>query len=145
MTARWGRRRAAALDDDEGGRRSTGTEAGNARWGDGPEFLLACGRRIQAAPRLRSLDLGGRGVVLVGEEQRRGREAEEGRRSAGRGDAGYAERRGSARARRETRRAVLSRNLGSLLEESSFGCFAHSLFVTQRGEIGLDLGGLCWR
>ena len=84
MTARWGRRRAAALDDDEGGRRSTGTEAGNARWGDGPEFLLACGRRIQAAPRLRSLDLGGRGVMLVGEEQRRGREAEEGRRSAGR-------------------------------------------------------------
>ena len=78
MTARRGGRRAAVLDGDVGGRRSTGMDAG------GCEFLLACGRRIQYAPRLRPLDPGGRGAMLGGEEQRQGREAEEGRRRVGR-------------------------------------------------------------
>ena len=41
------------------------------------ELLLTCGRRIWAASRPRPLDLGRRGAVLGGEE-RRGREREEG-------------------------------------------------------------------
>lgn len=41
--------------------------------------------------------------------------------------------------------AVLSRNLGSLLEEGHFECFACSLFMTQKAEMGLGLSGLRWR